>query len=138
MGGPSRFHPLVDWTMLLPLLRRRASLTRIGDTAGIDEATINRLARGAIKDRRFSQGLCLVDCAPAGRAPVARRPPHPVLPRPHGVATDLPNLALVCVAHPVALPQGGWTLALRPGVTGHERDCWEFTPPPLRARRLRP
>lgn len=63
MGAPSRFHPLVDWTLLLPLLRRRASLSRIGDTVGIDEATINRLARGEIKDPRFSQGLRLLDLA---------------------------------------------------------------------------
>lgn len=59
----SRHHPLVDWTTLLPLLRRHVPLTRIGDTVGMDEATINRLARGEIQEPRFGAGLRLLDLA---------------------------------------------------------------------------
>lgn len=62
-GCPSRFHPIVDWTLLLPLLQRRTSLTRIGDTVGMSEQTINRLARGEIKEPRLGQGLRLLDLA---------------------------------------------------------------------------
>jgi hypothetical protein len=59
----NRFHPLVDWTTLLPMLQRRVPLMRIGDTVGMDEKTINRLARGEIKEPRFGQGLRLLDLA---------------------------------------------------------------------------
>lgn len=99
---------------------------------GHSERTVSARLRRALEVR---DGHCVF---PGCRARVARCHAHHVLPWQHGGATDLPNLALVCVAHHVALHEGGWTMALRPGVTGHERDCWEFTPPPLRARRLRP
>jgi hypothetical protein len=46
--------------------------------------------------------------------------------------------ALMCVAHHHAVHEGGWTMRLRDGATGHELACWEFEPPPLGRRRLRP
>lgn len=49
--------------MLLPLLRRRVPLNQLGDQIGMDERTINRLARGEIKDPRFGQGVRLLDLA---------------------------------------------------------------------------
>ena len=55
--------PIMDWTVLLPLLRRRVPLNQLGDQIGMDERTINRLARGEIKDPRFGQGVRLLDLA---------------------------------------------------------------------------
>lgn len=59
----NRHHPLVDWTMLLPLLRRHMPLARIGAATGLCEETINRLARGDILEPKFSAGLRLLDIA---------------------------------------------------------------------------
>ena len=59
----NRHHPLVDWTMLLPLLRRHMPLARIGAATGMCEMTINRLARGDIREPKFSAGLRLLDIA---------------------------------------------------------------------------
>ncbi len=99
---------------------------------GLSERTVSARLRRALEVR---DGHCIF---PGCRARAARCHAHHVLPWQHGGATDLPNLALLCVTHHMALHEGGWTMALRPGLTGHERGCWEFTPPPLRARRLRP
>jgi hypothetical protein len=74
---------------------------------------------------------------PGCRAHARRVHAHHVLPWERGGPTDLPNLALLCVGHHHAVHEGGWTMALRAGMTGHESGCWEFTPPPLRRRRLR-
>lgn len=46
-------------------------------------------------------------------------------------------MALLCITHHHSVHEGGWVMALRDGATGHEQDCWTFTPP-LRRRRLRP
>lgn len=59
----TRHHPIVDWTTLLPLLQRRVALKRIGEAVGMDEPTINRLARGEIHEPRFGPGLRLLDLA---------------------------------------------------------------------------
>ncbi len=99
---------------------------------GLSERTVSARLRRALEVR---DGHCVF---PGCRARAARCHAHHVLPWQHGGATDLPNLGLLCVTHHIALHEGGWTMALRPGLTGHERGCWEFTPPPLRARRLRP
>ena len=78
-------------------------------------------------------------CAfPGCHAHVRRCHAHHVQPWEDGGATDLPNLALMCVAHHHAVHEGGWTMRLRDGLTGHEQGIWEFEPPPLRRRRLRP
>lgn len=77
-------------------------------------------------------------CAfPGCRAHVRRCQAHHVLPWESGGATDLPNMALLCITHHHSVHEGGWVMALRDGATGHEQDCWTFTPP-LRRRRLRP
>ena len=56
--------PLVDWSLLLQLLRKHAGpLARLAPRAGMDERTINRLARGEIQQPRFNQGLLLLDLA---------------------------------------------------------------------------
>lgn len=54
-----------DWSTLLCRLRARtgAPLARIGREIGMQERTINRLARGEIAEPRFSQGLSLLDYA---------------------------------------------------------------------------
>ncbi len=72
---------------------------------------------------------------PGCRARAARCHAHHVLPWQHGGATDLPNLALLCVTHHVAVHEGGWSMRLRPGLTGREQDCWEFSLPVGPARR---
>ncbi len=56
-------HPIVDWPLLLPLLRRHVPLARIGEATGMCERTINRLARGEIREPRFGPGLRLLDLA---------------------------------------------------------------------------
>lgn len=69
-------------------------------------------------------------CAfPGCRAHPTRCEAHHVVPWEQGGVTDLPNLALMCIRHHHAVHEGGWHLALRPGATGHETDCWAFTPP---------
>ena len=78
-------------------------------------------------------------CAfPGCHAHVRRCHAHHVLPWEDGGATDLPNMALMCVAHHHAVHEGGWTLRPRAGATGHEQNSWEFEPPPLHRRRLQP
>ena len=78
-------------------------------------------------------------CAfPGCHAHVRRCEAHHVLPWEDGGPTDLPNMAILCVAHHHAVHEGGWTMRLRDGFTGHEQGCWAFEPPPLRHRRLRP
>ena len=99
---------------------------------GYAERTVSARLRRALEVR---DGHCVF---PGCRARAARCHAHHVLPWQHGGATDLPNLALLCVTHHVAVHEGGWTMALKPGWTGHEQGCWDFTPPPLRARRVRP
>ena len=78
-------------------------------------------------------------CAfPGCRAHVRRCEAHHVVPWEHGGPTSIDNLALLCVAHHHAVHEGGWTMALKAGFTGHEIGCWGFTEPPLRRRRLGP
>ncbi len=99
---------------------------------GFAERTVTARLRRALQVR---DGHCVF---PGCRAHARRCHAHHVLPWQHGGATDLPNLALLCPTHHVAVHEGGWTMALRPGATGHEQGCWEFTPPLTRSRRLRP
>ena len=66
---------------------------------------------------------------PSCRAHPRRCQAHHVVPWEDGGPTDIDDLALLCVAHHHAVHEGGWTMRLRPGATGHEHDCWEFTPP---------
>jgi hypothetical protein len=40
----------------------------------------------------------------------------------------------MCVTHHHAVHEGGWAMALRQELTGHEQGCWEFTPPERRRR----
>jgi hypothetical protein len=78
-------------------------------------------------------------CAfPGCHAHTRRCEAHHVTPWEHGGPTSMDNLALLCIAHHHAVHEGGWTMQLTHGATGHETGCWEFTPPPLRRRRLRP
>jgi len=80
-------------------------------------------------------GHCMFpDC----RARVPRCHAHHVTPWEHGGPTTIDNTALLCDAHHHAVHEGGWTIASKPGCTGHEQGCWDFEPPPLRRRRLRP
>ncbi len=99
---------------------------------GRHERTVTARLRRALEIR---DGRCVF---PGCRATVARCHAHHVQHWQHGGSTDLPNMALLCPTHHVAVHEGGWTLALKAGATGHERGCWQFTPPPLRARRARP
>ncbi len=99
---------------------------------GRAERTVTTQIRRALEIR---DGHCVF---PGCRATVARCHAHHVLPWQHGGATDLPNMALVCPSHHHAVHEGGWTMALHPGMTGHEQGCWDFTPPLTRSRRLRP
>jgi hypothetical protein len=57
--------PLVDWSLLVLLLRRRAGLTysAIGRRSTSDERHIGRLARGDVKEPRFGTGVLLLDLA---------------------------------------------------------------------------
>lgn len=109
-----------------------AAMARSVLYVGFAERTVSARMRRALETR---DGHCVF---PGCRARVARCHAHHVLPWQHGGATDLPNLALLCVTHHVSVHEGGWTMALKPGWTGHEQGCWEFTRPPMRARRLRP
>ena len=69
-------------------------------------------------------------CAfPGCHAHVRRCHAHHVVPWEDGGPTELPNTALLCVAHHHAVHEGGWTMTLKHGFTGHERDCWDVTPP---------
>jgi hypothetical protein len=95
---------------------------------GRAERTVPARLRRALetRDRR---------CAfPGCHAHVRRCHAHHVDPWENGGSTDLPNLALLCVAHHHAVHEGGWSMRLRAGVTGHEQGCWEFDPPPRRRR----
>jgi hypothetical protein len=55
----------VDWPYLLGQLRARSRrpLARWGRLCGIDEQTMNRLARGEISEPRYSAALVLLDAA---------------------------------------------------------------------------
>jgi hypothetical protein len=75
---------------------------------------------------------------PSCRAHARRCEAHHVVPWEQGGPTSIDNLALLCIAHHHALHEGGWTMALKAGCTGQETGCWEFTPPLLRRRPLRP
>ncbi|MFN8159040.1 MAG: HNH endonuclease signature motif containing protein [Candidatus Nanopelagicales bacterium] len=99
---------------------------------GRRERTISARLRRALEIR---DGHCVF---PGCRARVARCHAHHVQHWKNDGPTDLPNLALLCVTHHVAVHEGGWTLALKPGATGHERGCWRFTPPPPKTRTRRP
>ena len=99
---------------------------------GRHERTISARLRRALEIR---DGHCVF---PGCRARVARCHAHHVQHWKDDGPTDLPNLALLCVTHHVAVHEGGWTLALKPGATGHERGCWKFTPPPPKTRTRRP
>ncbi|MFN8158419.1 MAG: DUF222 domain-containing protein [Candidatus Nanopelagicales bacterium] len=99
---------------------------------GRHERTISARLRRALEIR---DGHCVF---PGCRARVARCHAHHVQHWKDDGPTDLPNLALLCVTHHVAVHEGGWTLALKPGATGHERGCWQFTPPPPKTRTRRP
>jgi hypothetical protein len=61
-GNPQA--PLVDWPLLLVLLRRRAEpLARIAAKVHMSEQMINRLARGDVMQPRFDQGVRLLAIA---------------------------------------------------------------------------
>ena len=55
----------VDWPCLLGQLRARSRrpLAHWGRLCGIDERTMNRLARGEISEPRYSAALVLLDAA---------------------------------------------------------------------------
>ncbi|MEA3641857.1 MAG: hypothetical protein VBE63_18250 [Lamprobacter sp.] len=57
--------PVIDWSTLLLLLRRRSGLTatRIGRAVGSDERHIARLWRGDVNEPRFGTGIRLLDLA---------------------------------------------------------------------------
>jgi len=99
---------------------------------GRAQRTVTARLRRALEVR---DGHCAF---PGCHAHVRRCHAHHVQPWEEGGPTDLPNLALMCVAHHHAVHEGGWTMRLRDGLTGHEQGIWEFEPPPLRRRRLRP
>ena len=99
---------------------------------GRNERTVSARLRRALEIR---DGHCAF---PGCRARLARCHAHHVTHWQHGGTTDLPNMVLLCPSHHVAVHEGGWTLALKAGATGHERGCWLFTPPTLRSRRARP
>ena len=99
---------------------------------GRAERTVTARLRRALEVR---DGHCAF---PGCHAHVRRCDAHHVLPWEDGGATDLPNMALMCVAHHHAVHEGGWTMRLRAGATGHEQNFWEFDPPPSRRRRLQP
>ena len=99
---------------------------------GRSQRTVSARLRRALEVR---DGHCVF---PGCRAHVRRCEAHHVLPWEHGGPTDISNLATVCPAHHHALHEGGWTMALKSGWSGHESGCWDFTPPPLRRRRLQP
>lgn len=99
---------------------------------GRTERTVTARLRRALEVR---DGHCVFSSC---RARVSRCHAHHVVPWHHHGPTDLPNLALLCPTHHVAVHEGGWTMSLRPGATGHETDCWQFTEPPTRRRRTRP
>lgn len=54
---------VVDWSLLLGLLRARSgrALSVFARSVGMDELTINKLARGEVKQPLFAQGLRLLD-----------------------------------------------------------------------------
>jgi hypothetical protein len=99
---------------------------------GRSQRTVSAQLRKALVAR---DGHCVFPRLPSPR-PALRSPPR--RPREHGGPTDIVNLALLCVAHHHAVHEGGWTMALRHGATEHETGSWEFTPPPMRKRPLRP
>jgi len=99
---------------------------------GRAERTVTSRLRRALEVR---DGHCAF---PGCHAHVRRCHAHHVQPWEDGGPTDLPNLALMCVAHHHAVHEGGWTMALKASASGHEQGCWQFVPPPLRRRRLRP
>jgi hypothetical protein len=119
-------------TYLAAVTTTLASMARSVLYVGRSERTVSARLRRALETR---DGHCVF---PGCRARVARCHAHHVLPWQHGGTTALPNLALVCITHHVALHEGGWTMALAPGSTGHEQSCWTFTAPLWgRTRRLR-
>ena len=64
MTGKTQPPPLVDWPLLLALLRRRAGpLARVAPNARMDEKTINNIARGDVAQPRFDQGVLLLAVA---------------------------------------------------------------------------
>jgi hypothetical protein len=99
---------------------------------GRSQRTVSTRLRRALEVR---DGHCAF---PGCRARVARCHAHHVIPWEHGGPTSIDNTALLCVAHHHAVHEGGWTMHLRDGTTGHEHGCWDFEPPPLRRRPLRP
>jgi hypothetical protein len=99
---------------------------------GRDQRTVSTRLRKALVRR---DGHCVF---PGCRAHARRCEAHHVVPWEQGGPTDITNLALLCLAHHHAVHEGGWTMALKPGYTGHETGCWAFTAPPLRRRRLGP
>jgi hypothetical protein len=99
---------------------------------GRDQRTVSVRLRKALVRR---DGHCVF---PGCRAHARRCEAHHVVPWEQGGPTTIDNLALLCVAHHHAVHEGGWTMALKPGYTGHETGCWAFTAPPLRRRRLGP
>jgi hypothetical protein len=99
---------------------------------GRSQRTVSARLRKALETR---DGHCVF---PGCRARVGRCHAHHVIPWEHGGPTTIDNLALLCVTHHHAVHEGGWTMHLRPGYTGHEQGCWTFTEPPLRRRPLRP
>jgi hypothetical protein len=129
-----------------------------GSTAGVGQedsslqaviATLTGMARSVLyvgrNQRTVSARLRRIlvardgHCAfPSCRAHARRCEAHHVVPWEQGGPTSIDNLALLCIAHHHALHEGGWTMALKAGCTGQETGCWEFTPPLLRRRPLRP
>jgi len=99
---------------------------------GRSQRTVSTRLRRALEAR---DGHCAF---PGCRARVARCHAHHVIPWEHDGPTSIDNTALLCVTHHHAVHEGGWTMALRADCTGHEHSCWDFEPPPLRRRPLRP
>lgn len=59
-------HYNVNWSEMMARLRARSGrpLAHVArSVAAMDERTINRLARGEVREPRFSQGMALLDFA---------------------------------------------------------------------------
>lgn len=64
MSRPANRDPLeVDWPLALCLLRKHRPLAQLAPLVRMDEHTMNRLARGEVREPRFSQGVRILDLA---------------------------------------------------------------------------
>lgn len=66
---------------------------------------------------------------PGCRAHPRRCQAHHVIEWENGGATDISNMALLCVRHHICVHEGGWTITRTPGTSAHETGCWTLGPP---------